>query len=312
MSADHSALLARDGGQPVITGKFQRYNSLGIEEKQAALDVLETGILSDFMGCAGDKFLGGHHVLSLESEAANFFGVKHAISVNSWTSGLIAAVGAIGVHPGDEIIVSPWTMVASATAILHWNCIPVFADIDPITYNISPDQIRKLISSRTRAIIAIDIFGNPCDVRAIKDIADEFNLKLITDSAQMPDSTTSSGSRFVPDIGGISLNYHKHIHCGEGGILLTDNDDYANKLRLIRNHGEAVIQSNDPHELSNIIGYNFRLCEIEAAIATEQLKKLPALLRKKRSVATRIAKELDGLKGNYALEMSLKNIHFIY
>ena len=137
--------LALLGGTPVIQKEFKKYNPLGREELDAAKNVIDSGVLSQFLGCWHEDFYGGPKVQEFEMEAAKYFGVKHAVTVNSWTSGLVAAVGAIGIEPGDEVIVSPWTMSASATAILHWNGIPVFADIDIETYNLCPDSILKNI-----------------------------------------------------------------------------------------------------------------------------------------------------------------------
>ena len=116
------------------------------------------------MGSAGSGFYGGKYVKKFEDKVKNFYKVKHAISVNSWTSGLIAMIGSLNVEPGDEIIVTPWTMCATATAILHWNCVPVFADIDENDFCISAEDIRKKITNKTKAIIAVDIFGFPADL----------------------------------------------------------------------------------------------------------------------------------------------------
>lgn len=293
-----SKLLAINGGTPTITSPFPPYRSLGKEEIQAANRVLNSGILSAFVGSDGPGFLGGPEVRALEREASGFFGVKHVVSVNSWTSGLVAAVGAIGIEPGDEIIVTPWTMVATATAILHWNAIPVFVDIDPQTFNIDPFLIEASITKRTRAILAADIFGQSVDIESLRQIADRHNLKIITDTAQSPGShfqTHYSGT--LADIGGFSLNYHKHIHCGEGGLLVTNDDQLANRLRLIRNHGEAVISTDDPHQLSNILGHNFRLGEIECAIAREQLKKLPQIIKSRQRIASTLTASLTKLPG---------------
>ena len=120
---------------------------------------MKSGILSDFLGAPGENFLGGKYVKKFENEFSKKFDVKHSISVNSWTSGLIAAVGSVGIEPGDEVIVTPWTMCASASSILHWNAIPVFADIEPDTFCIDPKKIEEKITNRTRAIMSVDIFG---------------------------------------------------------------------------------------------------------------------------------------------------------
>ena len=244
MNADSLAIL---GGTPLISEQFPPYRSIGKEEVDAANRVLRSGVLSAFIGAPGPGFFGGPEVQKLEREAAERFGVSHVVAVNSWTSGLVAAIGAIGIAPGDEVIVTPWTMVATATAILHWNGIPVFSDIDPHTFNIDPTAVEAAITSRTRAILCADIFGQSADIPALRKIADRYSLRLITDTAQAPGAFLSD--RFAgttADIGGFSLNYHKHIHCGEGGLLVTNDDKLSQRLKLIRNHGEAVIQSDDP------------------------------------------------------------------
>jgi len=295
MTAD---TLAISGGNPLIYEPFPPYRSIGEEEIEAANRVLRSGVLSAFIGAPGPGFYGGPEVQALEREAAERFGVRHVVAVNSWTSGLVAAVGAIGIAPGDEVIVTPWTMVATATAILHWNGIPVFADIDPHTFNLDPAAVEAAITPRTRAILCADIFGQSADIPALRAIADRQGLRLLTDTAQAPGALLAGRSAgTAADIGGFSLNYHKHIHCGEGGLLVTDDDRLAERLQLIRNHGEAVITSDEPAELANILGHNFRLGEIEAAIARAQLHKLPALVESRQRAADRLRAGLEELPG---------------
>jgi perosamine synthetase len=305
--------LALHGGTPVILEPFPPYRSLGAEEIEAANRVLKTGVLSAYIGAPGGGFMGGPEVRALESEAATYFGARHAIAVNSWTSGLIAAVGAIGTEPGDEIIVTPWTMAASATAIVHWNAIPVFADIDAETFNLDPEAVEAAVTPRTRAIMAVDIFGQSADMDGLRALAGRHNLKLLSDTAQAPGAKYKDRyAGTLADIGGYSLNYHKHIHCGEGGILVTDDDRYAQRLRLIRNHAEAVIKSDDPAELSNMIGYNFRLGEIESAISREQLRKLASKVASRQRAAEQIAAGLSGLSGLVLPKVSRDCTHFYY
>ena len=126
--------LAINGGKPTINKEFDVYNSIGNEEVIAATKVIKSGVLSKYLGCWHEDFYGGEKVKEFERLSEEYFNVKHAVTVNSWTSGLVAAVGALDIEPGDEIIVSPWTMTASAAAILHWNAIPVFADINTKTF----------------------------------------------------------------------------------------------------------------------------------------------------------------------------------
>lgn len=291
--------LALYGGPKLINNHiFKPHNPIGEEEKRAVLEVMDSGVLSKYLGAKSKDFYGGPKVLEFEAELARYFKVKHAITVNSWTSGLIAAVGAIGVAPGDEIIVSPWTMCASATAILHWNAIPVFADIEPETFCIDVNSIKSKITNRTKAILAIDIFGHSADMDAIREIADQYDLKVISDTAQAPGALYKGKfAGTIADIGGYSLNYHKHIHTGEGGVLVTDDDSLAERLKLIRNHAEAVVNNNSVKDLNNMLGYNFRLGEIECAIGIEQLKKLNNIIHQKQSIAEQLNKGLSNLEG---------------
>lgn len=290
--------LAIHGGKKTIDYNFKPYNSIGEEEVMAAKEVVESGVLSQFLGVWHDDFYGGPKVKEFEAACAEYFQVKHAVSVNSWTSGLIAAVGAIGIEPGDEVIVSPWTMCASATAILHWNAIPVFADIEDITFNLDPDSVEKNITSNTKAIIAIDIFGHSADIKPLLLIAKKYNLKVISDTAQSPGAIYQGKyAGTLADIGGYSLNYHKHIHTGEGGILVTNDDVLAERLRLIRNHAEAVVADKGEKNLVNMLGYNFRLGEIECAIGIEQLKKLAGFVAGRQKIAQQLNDGLKDLKG---------------
>ena len=290
--------LAIHGGTPTIPAPLAPFKSMGPEEEQAVVEVVRSGVLSAYIGAPGDGFMGGTQIRAFEKKAAEHFGVKHALGVNSWTSGLIAMVGAIGIEPGDEIITTPWTMSATAMAILHCNGIPVFADIDRETFNIDPDEVEKLITPRTRAIMLVDIFGQPADVARLREIADRHGLKLLGDTAQAPGSLhDGSFTGTEVDIGGFSLNYHKHIHCGEGGILVTNDDAMAGRLALIRNHAESVIKSSDPAELANMIGYNFRMGELEAAIASSQLDKLGERVADRQRVARELNEGLSGLEG---------------
>ncbi|APB34506.1 Cys/Met metabolism pyridoxal-phosphate-dependent enzymes:DegT/DnrJ/EryC1/StrS aminotransferase:Aromatic amino acid beta-eliminating lyase/threonine aldolase [Gloeomargarita lithophora Alchichica-D10] len=294
-SIDKLALL---GGSKTIDRSFKRYNPIGSEEVAAAIRVVESGVLSKFLGCWDADFYGGPKVQEFERACESYFEVKHAITVNSWTSGLIAAVGAIGIEPGDEVIVSPWTMCASATAILHWNAIPVFADIEPETFNLDPKSVEANISPYTKAIMAVDIFGHSADMDVLMKIADKYHLKVISDTAQAPGAYYKGQyAGTVAHVGGYSLNYHKHIHTGEGGILVTDDDDIAERLQLIRNHAEAVVGDKGTKNLANMIGYNFRLGEIECAIGLEQLKKLKNLVATRQRAAERLSLGLKGLKG---------------
>lgn len=281
------AHLAIHGGTSVRAKDdlFPAYKPIGEEEKIAAMRVMENGALSKFIGAwdpANPAFYGGPEVRAFEREWAKKFGVKHAVAVNSATSGLIAALGALGIEPGDEVIVSPYSMCISATAPLFYGAVPVFADLEPEYFCIDPRSVESVITPRTKAIIAVDLFGQSHDVDAINAIAKRQGLKVIADTAQAPSATYKGKSAgTLSDIGIYSLNFHKHIHTGEGCLAVTNDDSLAERLQLIRNHAEAVVEGKGVLNLVNMVGYNFRLTEIQAAIGREQLKKLDALVEER-------------------------------
>jgi dTDP-4-amino-4,6-dideoxygalactose transaminase len=285
--------LAIHGGAPVREEPFPAYVTIGEEEKRAVAEVLDSGSLSRFLGCWHEDFHGGPQVRALEEEWARHFGARHAVAVNSCTSGLYCAVGASGVEPGEEIIVTPYTMSATATAALVFNAVPVFADIEREHFCLDPEAVEACITPRTRAIIVVDLFGLPYDAEAINAVAERHGLMVIEDAAQAP------GARFrdrfagtLADIGVYSLNYHKHIHCGEGGVVVTDDDRLAERVRLLRNHAEAVVEGKGEDDLVNMIGFNFRMTELEAAVARCQLAKLDALLERRQANCAHLAQRV--------------------
>jgi len=305
--------LAIFGGPMAIQFSLSPYRTIGAEEKQAVLEVLDNGTLSQFLGAWDPDFYGGPKVLEFEQACAKYFGVRHAITVNSWTSGLIAAVGAIGVEPGDEVILPSWTMTASAAAVLHWGGIPIFADIEEESFCLTASSVEAVISSRTVAIMTVDIFGQSANIHDIMELAEKHGLKVICDTAQAPGALVDGKlAGTLGHIGGISLNYHKHIHTGEGGVIFTDDDVLAERINLIRNHGEAVVQDMGVTRLDNIVGFNFRLGEIECAIGIEQLRKLPRLISSRQRAALQLNEALRGLDGLNLPSVSRGNTHVYY
>lgn len=290
--------LALFGGKPIRSEPFPAYNVIGEEEKRAVAAVMESGVLSRYLGVWHPDFYGGPEVQAFEREWAESSACKHAIAVNSCTSGLYAAVGAVGAGPGDEVIVSPYTMIASATAALVFNAVPIFADIDPETYTLSAENIAPRITKRTKAIVVVHIFGQAADMDPIMALARRHGIKVIEDCAQSPFATYKGRPvGTLGDIGVFSLNYHKHIHTGEGGVCTTNDDDLAERLQLIRNHAEAVVEAKGTANLVNMIGFNFRLGELEAAIGRSQLVKGRDLIARRKVNVSSLEAKLRGVPG---------------
>jgi dTDP-4-amino-4,6-dideoxygalactose transaminase len=292
------AKLAINGGTPIRTKLFPAYNTIGQEEKNAVMKVVDSGNLSQFLGAWHKDFYGGPYVQRFEHDWKTAFGNKYAISVNSNTSGLFAAMGALGIQAGDEVIVSPYTMSAGALAPIIYGAVPVFADVDYDNFGLSPESIEKCITPRTKAILVVHIFGNPSKMDEIMAIARKHNLYVVEDCAQSPMAVYKNkyvGS--IGDIGIFSLNYHKHIHTGEGGMIVTENDELAERLYLIRNHGETSVEPKGVKNVFNTHGFNFRMTEMEAAVGIEQLKKLKGLVEERIQNANYIGKVLEAIPG---------------
>jgi dTDP-4-amino-4,6-dideoxygalactose transaminase len=261
---------------------FPSRNTIDDEEKRAVARVLDSGVLSRFLGTWHSDFRGGDEVRALEEEWAARFGARHAVAVNSNTSGLYCAMGAIGIEPGDEVIVTPYSMSASAVAPLIYGGVPVFADVEPEFFCLDPASVESRIGPRTKAILVVDLFGQPYDAEAINALARRHGLTVVEDAAQAPGATLNGvPAGRLGDLGIYSLNYHKHIHCGEGGVVVTDDDDLADRVRLIRNHAESVVEGMGHRNLTNMVGFNFRMTEMEAAVARCQLRKLDGLLERR-------------------------------
>lgn len=290
--------LAINGGAVSRSAEFAPRQSMGEAEKNAVLEVMDTGRLSGFFGSPGTQWLGGEKVREFERKWAEKYGYKHAISVNSWTTGLMTAVGAMCIGPGDEVIVSPYTMSASATAILFYGGIPVFADIDQDTFNITAASIEPLITPRTKCIMVVHIFGQTAEMEPIMTLARKHNLRVIEDGAQSPGVNYKGKSICgLGDVGGFSLNYHKHIHTGEGGMLVTNDDQVAVRCQLIRNHGENLVEVQQIEDLTNILGSNYRLTELQAAIGIAQLDRLDGYVHHRQRLASFFGKQLAEIPG---------------
>ena len=284
--------LAIHGGPPVRSAPFPPTQTIGSEERRAVLAVLDSGQLSGFLGTWSDEFGGGPSVRRCESSFAQRFGVAHAVAVNSATTGLETALAAVGVQPGDEVIVSPYTMSASAACVVSRNAIPVFADVEPDTFGLDPRSVEERITSRTSAIVVVHLFGHPARLDELLELAKRHSLAVVEDAAQSIGAEWRG--RLTGTIGAagvMSLNRHKIVQCGEGGVVLTDDPATARIARMVRNHGETVVdeEGGDPF---NTLGTNYRMTEIDAAVAVAQLGRLDRELEVRRALATRLSDRL--------------------
>jgi len=289
--------LALLGGEPVRTKNLPPYNTISETEIKAAVDVLETGMLSGFVANPGPDFLGGKWVLELENAFCEKFGCKYAVSVNSATSGLHAALAAAGVGVGDEVIVSPYTMSASATSAVMCGAKPIFVDIEADTFCLDVEQVAARITPKTKAIMAVNIFGQSSDLTPLRKIADLHSIALIEDNSQAPAAQyNGKWTGTIGDMGIFSLNRHKTMQCGEGGVVITDDFRLAHRLRMVRNHGEVVLPEWEDDSLKNgnedIIGYNYRLTELQASIAKPQLLRLEELNQIRIELASYLTEKL--------------------
>jgi len=254
---------------------------IGQEEIDAVVSVMKTGILTNGLG-------SGPKVSQFEQEYANFAGVKHAIAVNTGTAALHAAILAADIKSGDEVILPAFTFVATAEAVALSGAKIVFADIDPQTYTITPESVKKVLTSHTKAIIPVDLYGLPANTMPIKELASKQGITVIEDCAQSHCATyKGKPAGKAADIACWSLYAAKNIGTGEGGMVTTDNDEFAEKIRMIRTHGEKTKYN------SLRIGTNYRMTEIQAAIGIIQLKRLPEFYKKRSDNAKQLTTLLE-------------------
>jgi len=253
------------------------------EEQKEVIKVIKSQMLT---------LLAGEVVKNFEKEFANYIGVKHAIGVNSGTAALHIAIAALEIGPGDEIIIPPFTFIATASSILQNNAIPIFADIDNKSYMLDPDSVKKKITERTKAIIPVHLSGITADMDPLLDIAEENNLYIIEDACQ------AHGAKYkgkkvgsIGDLGSFSFYPSKNMTTGEGGMITTNNSKLAEQCRLIRHHGEPSWY------VYNRLGWNYRMTEIQGAIGRIQLKKLDKYIKIRNENAQYLTDNVKGFKG---------------
>ena len=252
-------------------------------EIKAVSEVLKSGIIAQ-----------GPKVRELEEKFAKLCGTKYAIAVNSGTAALHTALYVVGIRQGDEVITTPFSFIATANTILMQRAKPVFVDIDEETFNIDPEKIKEKTTDKTKAIETVDLYGNLCDYDEIEKIAEKNNLIIVEDACQAVNAEQNgkkAGS--FGDMSAFSFYGTKNITCGEGGMISTNNKEYADNAKLFRQHGRSNMAS---YEYSGL-GYNYRTTDISAAILLEQLKKIGVITKKRIENAEYLSKNLGKING---------------
>jgi perosamine synthetase len=257
---------------------------IGDEEIEAVAKVLRSSVLTG-------RVRSGPWVKRLEEDFGEFVGARYAFGVNSGTAALHLSLMAAGVGAGDEVVVPSFTFIASAEAVVLVGAKPVFVDINRDTYNIDPEKIEKAITRKTKAIIPVDLYGLPCDMKSIREIADKHGLVIVEDAAQ------AHGAMYmgkpVGSLGGLvcwSFYASKNMTTGEGGMITTSKKEYADRIPYMRAHGEKE------EYFSSMLGHNYRMPEVEGAIGCVQFGKLPRFLEARRRNAMRLTEMLGKVK----------------
>lgn len=253
------------------------------DDRQAVVDVLRSDYLTT-----------GPKIAEFEKMVADYVGAKYAVAISNGTSALHAACFAAGIQPGDEVITTPLTFAASSNCVLYCGGTPVFADVDPKTYNIDPEDIRRKITDKTKAIIAVHLAGQPCDMDEIHKIAKAHDLLVIEDGAHALGSVYK-GKKVgtLSDMTTFSFHPVKPITTGEGGMIVTDNEEFYKKMMLFRSHGitrdENLMTRNDgPWFYQQLdLGYNYRITDIQCALGCSQMKKLDRFLARRKEIVAR-------------------------
>jgi perosamine synthetase len=252
---------------------------LGEEEKAAVVAVLESGMLAQ-----------GRRVAEFEARIAELCGVKHAVAVASGTAALWLTLLAHEIGSGDEVITTPFSFIASSNCALYVGARPVFVDIEPDTCLIDVGAIEARITERTRAILPVHLYGQPCDMAAIMEIAGRHDLIVVEDACQAHGATFEGQPVGSFGTGCFSFYPTKNMTTGEGGVITTNDDSLAERLRLLRNHGQSQRYRHD------ILGYHFRTTDIQAAIGLAQLEKLPAWNEQRIANARYLSERLQGVR----------------
>jgi len=277
---------ARTIDLPFPTDRDASGRTLGEPELANLCEVIASGVLNSTQG---------RFVKEFETKFAESLGVKYAFACSSGTAAVHAAIAALDPEPGEEIVTSPITDMGALTPILYQGAIPVFAEVDPRTWNVTAGSIEQVLSERTRAIIVTHLFGNPCEMSEIMALAEARGVPVIEDCAQA--FLARHGQRFVGTIGKVgcfSLQQGKHITCGEGGLVATNHEHLARSIRLFINKAWGDGDLNPDHYF---LALNYRMTELQGAVATAQLSRLKELADRRVAAAQELTKRLNGLPG---------------
>jgi len=264
-----------------------------------------------------DWLTTGPRIEEFEQAVAGFVGVREGVAVSSGTAALHSAMYALGIGPGDEVIVPAMTFAATANCAVYQGGTPVFVDVDPGTLLIDPAEVGAKITNRTRAVMAVDYAGQPCDYDALRSLTGEKGLKLISDGCHaLGGEYRGRKVGSLADMTVFSFHPVKHITTGEGGMIVTDDPDWANRMRVFRNHGITTDHSQREeqgtwfYEMADL-GYNYRLTDLQCALGLSQLKKLPAWVRRRREIAAYYDQALAEIPGVEPLKVN-ENVFHVY
>jgi dTDP-4-amino-4,6-dideoxygalactose transaminase len=300
--------LAINGGTPVRTTPFAAWPVVGEIELQLLKEVLESGKWGGAGGAAKPNY--EPKLPQMERKFAELQNAQYAVSVVNGTVGITVALQAAGVKPGDEVIVPPYTFIATASAALAYGIIPVFADIEEDTLLIDPEKIEPLITAKTKAIIAVHIAGAPANMTRLKEIAAKHGLALIEDAAQAVGATwEGQGVGSIGDLGTFSLQSSKNLNAGEGGIITTNNRDYWENAWSVCNVGRVPNGGWYQHDR---FGQNYRMTEFQAAVVLAQMTRLEEQMRKREQNAKLLDELLAGIKGISLLKQDARITRHAY
>ena len=287
--------LAIEGGEPIRKTPFPPRIQIGSEELQAVMELMKAATVGPLNFDRYANLGGGVHVNAFEREFAEYYGARFATATSSGTGAIHAGIGALRLDIGSEIITSPITDPGAVASILLQNCIPVFADTDPETFNLDPASFEKRISDKTKAIIATHLAGQPCDMDPIMEIAEKHDIIVIEDCSQAHDALyKGKKAGTIGHIGAFSLMSLKHITAGgQGGMVITDNEEFCRNTKGFADRGKSFASS--PPEYM-FLGNNYRMTELCATMGRVQLKKLPRIVEARRKIVARIEKDIRDLE----------------